>query len=325
MFWKIGQLWKQSFFIPKPKFTADDVPDLSGKVVIVTGGNTGIGKETVKALLRKNATVYMAARSKSKADAAIADLESQLGKKAHFIELDLADLASVRKAAQTFKSQENSLNILFNNGGVMFTDIKDVTKQGYDLQFGVNVLGHFYFTKLLLPTMQETAKTAPPGSVRVVTTSSSAAFLYQNKDIDYTTLKEGETRTKLGSHNLYAQSKLASSLVSTELARRYAAEGIVSISVNPGNISSDLQRNITSFAFRTLNKIMLHPTPFGAITQLYAGTSPEAGELNGKFLIPWARLGQHSKDCNNPESAQRVWEYLESQVNAFEEGNPESA
>lgn len=82
--------------------------------------------------------------------------------------------------------------------------------------------------------MQETAKSAPPGSVRVVTTSSSAAFLYQNKDIDYTTLKEGESRTKLGTHNLYAQSKVASSLVSTELGRRYAPDGIISISVNPG-------------------------------------------------------------------------------------------
>ncbi len=118
--------------------------------------------------------------------------------------------------------------------------------------------------------MREAAKSSPPGSVRVVTTSSSAAYLYQNKDIDYTTLKEGETRTKLGTHNLYAQSKLASSLFSKELARKCAPEGIVSIAVNPGaeiirsyakaipyvrctgNIRSDLQRNITSFGFRML-------------------------------------------------------------------------
>ncbi len=120
--WKLRQTWNHTFFIPKSKFNVEDIPDLSGKVIIVTGGNTGIGKETVnvrwksaglylvlskriilQALLNRNAKVYMASRSREKAESAIADLATESGKRAIFLELDLADFASVKKAAQVFQ------------------------------------------------------------------------------------------------------------------------------------------------------------------------------------------------------------------------------
>lgn len=107
--YNMGQAWTHLCMIydqsrpPKPKFSVDDIPDLTGKVIIVTGGNTGVGKETVKALLSKNANVYMASRSKTKAEQAIADLKTQTGKEAIFLELDLADLKSVKRAAEEFQ------------------------------------------------------------------------------------------------------------------------------------------------------------------------------------------------------------------------------
>ncbi|KIO23027.1 hypothetical protein M407DRAFT_215532, partial [Tulasnella calospora MUT 4182] len=128
---------------PKSKFDPSrDMPDLTGKVIIVTGGNTGIGKHTIRALLNKNAKVYMASRSKERAEKAIADLKQETGKDAIFLELDLASLDKVTKAAKEFMSKEPALHILFNSGGVMVPPIEQVTEDGYDLQFGTNVLGH---------------------------------------------------------------------------------------------------------------------------------------------------------------------------------------
>jgi len=134
-----------SSFPPASHFTVKDIPDLSGKVIIVTGANTGIGKETAKALLSHNAKVYIAARSKEKAEQAIADLKDQTGKEAIFLKLDLSDLNSVKAAAEEFQSQEKALHVLFNNAGVMMPPMDQLTTQGYDLQIGTNTLGPFYF------------------------------------------------------------------------------------------------------------------------------------------------------------------------------------
>ncbi|KAK7435108.1 hypothetical protein VKT23_019801 [Stygiomarasmius scandens] len=129
-------------FPPKPTWSVDEIPDLTGQVIIVTGGNTGLGKLTVEALLNHNAKVYLAARSQSKASEAIQDLFNKTGNKAiSWLKLDLADLQSIKAAVTEFTSKENHLHVLFNNAGVMLPDIKDLTAQGYDLQFGTNVLG----------------------------------------------------------------------------------------------------------------------------------------------------------------------------------------
>lgn len=114
----IPAVYRQSF-PPKPQFTTEQMPDLTGQVMIVTGGNTGIGRETVKALLQHNAKVYMATRSKARADTAIRELKEQTGKEAIFLELDLASLRSVRKAAEEFRSKEQELHVLFNNAWVL--------------------------------------------------------------------------------------------------------------------------------------------------------------------------------------------------------------
>ncbi|KAG8896135.1 hypothetical protein FRC01_011990, partial [Tulasnella sp. 417] len=280
-------------FPPKPQFNPDrDIPDLSGKVIIVTGGNTGIGKQTIRVLLSKNAKVYMAARSKAKAEAAIAELKGVTGKDALFLQLDLANLDSITKAATEFMNKEPALHLLFNNGGVMVPPPDQITSDGYDLQFGTNVLGHGHFTLCLLPALLAGAKSSSDGKARVINTSSNAATMI-NK-IDFDTLRDGPKRKKLGRVNLYHQSKLGNVVFSNELAKRYGSEGIISHSLNPGSVKSDLQRHAPSLVLRLFGWI-LHPVEFGALTQLWVGTSPETINTNGGYFIPWARVGKMPK------------------------------
>lgn len=306
----ISAIWDQGF-PPKSKFTVDDIPDLTGKVMIVTGGNTGIGKETVKALLAHNAKVYMASRNQEKAEAAINDLKSETGKEAIFLKLDLASLKSVKAAAEEFKNKETQLHVLFNNGGVMFPPPNQFTEDGYDLEFGTNAIGHFYLTKLLIPLLKEGAKTSPDGKARIVTTSSIMHVFVNGLDFD--TFKDGPARRNKFKKLLYPQSKYGDIVLSTELARRYGEDGIVSTVVNPGNLDSDLTRHMNLISYLILS-IILHPVPKGALTQLWAGTSQEGADFNGEYLKPWARLGKAKAGSQDPKQAAELWEWLEEQV-----------
>ncbi|KDQ62478.1 hypothetical protein JAAARDRAFT_30374 [Jaapia argillacea MUCL 33604] len=301
----ISQSWP-----PASKFNVEDIPDLSGKIIIVTGANTGIGKETARALLAHNAKVYIACRSKDKAEQAIKDLKEETGKEAIFLKLDLADLKAIKASVEEFTSKEKELHVLFNNGGVMIPPIDMITADGYDLQFGTNVLGHWYFTKLLLPTLLATAKTTPEGKVRIVNTSSSAHLM---GSLNFNAFKDGPARKKVGTGSLYAQSKYGNIVVANEFVRRYGDQGIVSTSLNPGNIKTDLQRYAPSIATKLMGW-MLYPAPYGALTQLWAGTSAEGLDLNGKFLIPWARVGPVKPSTGDPKLGRDLWEWLEEQV-----------
>ncbi|KAJ7147050.1 hypothetical protein C8R43DRAFT_538612 [Mycena crocata] len=298
-------------FPPKSKFTVDNIPDLTGQVVIVTGGNSGVGKETAKALLQHNAKVYIAARSEEKAKKAIKELQSQTGKEAEFLRLDLADLKSIKRAAEEFTQKESRLDVLFNNGGVMIPPLEQLTAQNYDLQFGTNVLGHFYLTKLLLPTLLSTVAHSPTKTARVINTSSSASDLYA-RSINFNSLKDGPARKKMGVNLLYGQSKLGNVAFSNELSRRYADQGIVSVALNPGNLKTELQRHIPGFQ-RKLNSI-LYPASYGALTQLWAGTTEEGATLGGKYLIPWARIGKANAAATDPAAGKELWTWLEEQV-----------
>ncbi|KAF7309833.1 hypothetical protein MIND_00355200 [Mycena indigotica] len=187
-------------FPPKTKFTAEDVPDLSGKVIVVTGGNSGVGKETVRVLLNHGAKVYMASRSQEKAESAIVDLKQLTGKEAIFLKLDLGDLKSVKVAAEELQSKEPQLHVLFNNGGVMMPPVEDRTIDGYDLQFGTNVLGPFYFTKLVLPALLAGAQSIH--GARVVNTSSGMHLMNQ---LHFKDILDENKRKKAGTQALYSQ------------------------------------------------------------------------------------------------------------------------
>ncbi|KAG8688602.1 hypothetical protein FRC11_005157 [Ceratobasidium sp. 423] len=217
-----------------PRWSADEVPDLSGQVVIVTGGNSGIGLELCKVLLNKGAKVYMTARDQEKAEKAIEELRMETsGKLPIFLELDLADLGSVRRAVEEYTS------------GVMMSPPELKTANGYDLQFGTNVLGPYLFTTLLLPTLIHTAQTSPlaGGIARVVNASSGVHWAAPRGGVNYASLvpnnkRADEIRHRMGPTSLYAQSKWATIAFSNELARRYGPQGIVSASLHPGAIAN---------------------------------------------------------------------------------------
>ncbi|KAF7290301.1 NAD-binding protein [Mycena chlorophos] len=306
-------LWTQ-YFPPRSTFSVDDIPDLSGQVAIVTGGNSGIGWETAKALLAHNAKVYVAARSKDRVTEANKTLEAATGKRAQFLQLDLADLASVKASAEDFLQRETRLDMLFNNGGVMAPPMDQLTVQGYDLQFGTNVLGHFYFTELLIPLMISTAKETKKNG-RILNTSSVAAHHFGLPNVSYDAVVPGPARTKFGDPmKLYMQSKFGNILVSNELQRRYGSEGIMSVALHPGNLKTQLGRH-AGIILKIIAFLISYPQPLGALTQLWAGTTDEGAGLGGKFLYPWARVGEMPAIA--PGSEEQLWSWCEDQVKKF--------
>ncbi|KAJ7621313.1 hypothetical protein FB45DRAFT_992302, partial [Roridomyces roridus] len=310
----VGPFLVQSYFCGRPKWSEQEIPDLAGQVAVVTGGNAGLGKQTVRALLQHNAKVYMACRSRVKAEAVIAELKELTGKEAIFLEMDLADLASVKRAADEFLSKEERLNILYNNGGIMCPPIELVSKDGFDLTFGTNVVGHFYLTKLLLPALRAAAVADASTGGRVVNLTSNAHYIAVPR---YDTFKDGPARKKkLTPGDAYFQSKWANAVFAMELARRYGEEGIVSSAVNPGNLKTELAQSTRGLLSLSTSTLMIWPVEWGVLGQLWAGTSPEGAQLNGKYVAPWAKHGKARADVYDSKTGGELWAWLEGQMPA---------
>ncbi|KAJ7339066.1 NAD(P)-binding protein [Mycena albidolilacea] len=307
-----------------PRFLPErDMPDLSGKIALVTGGNTGIGYHTVKQLLLKNAKVYLAARSPDKAAAAIKRLEEETkGKKAIFLKLDLADLSSVRKATEGFLALESRLDLLFNNGGVMISPPEMLTAQGHDLQFGTNCIGHFFFTELLLPVLLKTH--AETGTrARIMHTSSIGHQFAPGRGFELVSLKGGPERdawvkkagTTMGPWRLYGESKLGNILVANYFARAHG-DKIVSFSLHPGGIKTELGRHGGTL-LQVAGNLFAYPAPMGAHTQLWGATIPEEDEVQGKYLVPWGKIGKVDPRASDRAQEDEVIAYVREQIQGF--------
>ncbi|KAJ7205155.1 hypothetical protein B0H12DRAFT_458628 [Mycena haematopus] len=309
--------------ISPPSFRPErDMPDLTGKIILVTGGNTGIGYQTIKQLLMKNAKVYLAARSPEKAATAIKRLEAETHKPPPiFLQLDLADLPSVRRAAETFLAQETRLDILFNNGGVMISPVEQLTAQNQDLQFGTNVIGHFFLTELLLPALTKSYEETQVPS-RVINTSSSGHQFAPGNGVDFASLKGGPERDawikKKGNFfarwGLYGESKIGNIFVSNYFARTHS-DVLVSCSLHPGGIKTDLQRH--SGWMQIISEATLYPAPMGALTQLWGATVATPAQITGQYLVPWGRVGKADKRTTNMKVEEEVIQYIREQVQGF--------
>jgi NAD(P)-dependent dehydrogenase (short-subunit alcohol dehydrogenase family) len=213
----------------KPPLTEENLPDQQGKVFIVTGGSGGVGKELVAILYQRNAKVYIAARSEPKTDEAMGEIRklhpSSRGEMI-YLSLQLHDLATIKASAQQFLARESRLDVLWNNAGVMIPPQGSTTVQGYELQLGVNVLGHWLFVHFLHGILADTAKTAPSNSVRVVWVSSDAIARAPKPVIDFGNM---DYRRDEDAWAKYGRSKAGNALHATEMARRAASEGIISL------------------------------------------------------------------------------------------------
>ena len=293
-------------------FRSQDIPDLQGQVIIVTGGNVGLGYETIRQLGEHNpARIYLAARSRDKAEQAIADLKQANPQftNIHFLQLDLASFASVKSAAAEFLSRESRLDILVNNAGIMMTP-EGLTNDGYEIQFGTNVLGPALFTQLLLPTLRKTAKENNPQARMVML--SSAAHARAPKDV----YKFDELRTTAPHRHTterYTMSKLANLHYARALAERETEVKIVP--VHPGMVGTNLHHASTGTFLRPfLYAAMFFATPVekGALSQIFAAVSPDA--KHGQYYGPVGKEESGSKLSQDHDLQEELFRWVQSQL-----------
>jgi NAD(P)-dependent dehydrogenase (short-subunit alcohol dehydrogenase family) len=290
-----------------PKWTTDDIADLTGRVAVVTGANTGLGLETARELAAKNATVVLAVRDRGKGETARADIAAGVPDAAVSVQaLDLASLESIRSAAVELHERFDAIDLLVNNAGVMFTP-KSTTADGFELQLGVNHLGHFALTGLLLDLML-----AVEGS-RIVTVSSGAHKF--KSPIDFADLAgtDGYNRT-----TAYARSKVANLLFTYELQHRLATAGAptIALAAHPGGSNTELGRNAPA-AMRALG-VMFRPfmqsAAMGALPTLRAASDPAA--VGGQYYGPdgfgefrgHPVLVESNERSHDPELQRRLWD-----------------
>jgi NAD(P)-dependent dehydrogenase (short-subunit alcohol dehydrogenase family) len=276
--------------------------ELAGRTFMVTGGNTGIGRATAAGLARRGGRVYVACRSPEKGRQAVADIVAATGNDAiAFLPLDLADLASVRKCAEEFLALGEPLHVLINNAGV--AGPRGVTRDGFELAFGVNHLGHFALTTALLDRL---ASSAP---ARAVTVASDAH--YQARGVDFEAVRR-PTASITGLPE-YAVSKLCNVLFSQELARRVQGQGITTYALHPGVVASDIWRRVP-WPVRPLIKLRMISPEEGARTSLYCATSGSVAEASGRFYDD-----SHEREPSQvatPDLARVLWEHSQAWITA---------
>jgi NAD(P)-dependent dehydrogenase (short-subunit alcohol dehydrogenase family) len=293
------------------KWTAADIPDQSPRVAVITGANTGLGFDAAVALAEKRARVVLAVRNLENGEEAASRIRAENPNAVVALqELDLTSLAAIREAAEKLKADYQRIDLLINNAGVMYTD-RSTTKDGFELQFGTNHLGHFAFTGLLLDRL------LPVQGSRVVTVSSTGHRLMAAIHFDDLQFERSYNRVRA-----YGQSKLANLLFTYELQRRLAAKEAPTIAVaaHPGISNTDLARNSPGWFRRSTEMFGRHifqNATMGALPTLRAATDPSV--QGGQYYGPdgLGEIGGHpklvksSKQSHDQDLQRRLWEVSE--------------
>ena len=294
-------------------WTAADIPDLTGKVIIVTGANSGIGYEAAKEFARKGAQTIMACRSMEKAEAALAMIQAEIPEApTEIMMLDLTSLASVHKFAGEFKAKYDRLDVLVNNAGIMWAPY-GVTEDGFESHFGTNHLGHFALTGLLIDLLLAT-----PGS-RVVSVSSTG-HRSGSMDFDNLMYEDGKGYQR---QRAYGRSKLANLLFTYELQRRYEAIGAdaMATAAHPGGSNTNLGYDVRDEWYMKWSKPLvdrlIQGADMGALPTIRAAVDPEA--KGGDYYGPggfmeqggYPVLVQSNKASHNVADAQKLWQVSE--------------
>lgn len=302
-----------------------NIPNLDGKVIVITGGTAGIGRTTVLSLAaHKPARIIFTGRNQTSADEVVKDATSKHPTvPVTFVKCDLASLASVQDAAREILSTVSRLDILMANAGIMAVD-PGLTADGYEIQFGTNHMGHALLAKLLTPMLESTAK--EHGDTRIVWDSSVAHKVHPWGGIQFDQLKTSQAGHILGRWGRYGQSKIANLLYAREFAKRNPS--ITSVSVHPGVSYTGL---VTSMALP--NRMFVYATTFWFATtvencahnQQWAATAPlgkaEMQVESGRYYEPVGAKGSMAPQASNDELAEKLWEWTQEELKAYELGS----
>lgn len=286
-------------------WSLQDVPDMAGRAVVITGANSGIGLETARYLVRANATVIMACRNRDKALRAIGDIRATTSTGELVpVDLDLGSLASVRSAADRLRETFGRIDVLINNAGVMALD-RGVTEDGFETHFGINHLGHFAFTNSLIPLLEKA------DSGRVVTVSSMG-HRPGRLDLD----DPMYDRRRYSRWGAYFQSKLANLLFTRELDRRLRAtnSSVAAVAAHPGTARTELGKlgtSMTNTIMRTFTPVLVRTGVEGAVSQVRAAVDPsiEGGQLVGPRFQMFGDpvVETPSRRARDDGDARRLW------------------
>ncbi|QPG94962.1 hypothetical protein C2857_007428 [Epichloe festucae Fl1] len=305
-----------------------DIPSLQGKVILVTGGNNGLGKQTICEFAKHGPKqIWLAARNVATAQKVVDEIHAALNPDADadasasvrilVLELDLTSFASVKRAAQRFTTESDRLDILMLNAGIMAA-APAVTEDGYEVQFGTNHMGHALLTKLLLPTLQRSAAARDGADVRVVVLSSRAAhFLAPKQGIRFDSLKT--TAADMKPFERYGQSKLANVLFARQLAARHP--GLTVVSVHPGVVRTNLVNSMSGAPLmaRLLSPIANYwftPVNQGAKNQLWASVATSNID-SGEYYEPVGVPGKAGRLARNEDLAKELWDWTENELGAW--------
>ena len=284
---------------------------MQDKTILITGANEGIGLATAKRLAAKGVRLILACRDERKGMNAAGAISQKTGNKnVVVIPMDLSDLGSVTSAAEFILTEHPKLDVLINNAGV-FSNKLQLTNEGYELQFGVNHLGHFLLTNLLMPALQ-----CPSEGGRVINVSSAAH--YQGK-IDFDNLRGEKGNKQYHGMRAYAQSKLANVLFTLELSRRFAGE-ITANTLHPGVVATRLANKHSNAFVGTvwnLYKPFARKPSKGSDTSVYLAISPEVREVSGRYFDQCQCVKRPSPIAKDTEIAARLWNYSEAAVKSF--------
>jgi NAD(P)-dependent dehydrogenase (short-subunit alcohol dehydrogenase family) len=288
------------------KWTTDDIPDQTGRIAVITGANTGLGYETARALAEHGAHVVLAVRNLDKGkDAAARITAASPSAGVTLQELDLTSLDSIRAAARQLRSDHDRIDLLINNAGVMYTP-KSTTKDGFELQFGTNHLGHFALTGLLLDRL------LPVAGSRIVTVSSIGHRI--RADIHFDDLQwEHSNYNRVSA---YGQAKLANLLFTYELQRRLAPHGTtIAAAAHPGGSNTELMRNLPPLVARVSAVIepLFQDPAMGALPSLRAATDPAV--VGGQYFGPdgfaqtrgYPKVVASSRKSHDVDRQRRLW------------------
>ena len=272
---------------------------LDGKTVVITGGNSGIGKETAVDLARRGARVIIGCRNLQKGKEALKEIKERSGNSNVFLEeLDLASLESVRTFADKILNLESRVDVLINNAGVLMCPYQK-TKDGFEMQFGTNHLGHFLLTMLLLDRL----KRSQPS--RIINVSSSAHRMGSDK-INFADISFEKS---YDSWAAYYNSKLANVLFTRELSKRLEGTHVTVNALHPGAVSTELQRHMffSSFWFYPIRWYMFKTPEQGAQTSIHCAVSEEMDRVSGKYLCD-CRIVEPSKGAQDDDAAEKLWD-----------------